>query len=89
MKEGSQVAAPDLLTQLYLHAQECTEKEREIEKERKFRSLLDAVSVCLPWGRNKAMPSTQKCMSASIKSCVVCVEGKAVGSSLLALLLLI
>ena len=31
MKEGCQVAVPDLLTQLHLHAHECTDR-RETEK---------------------------------------------------------
>ena len=47
------------------------------------------LSVSLPWGRITAMPYTQKCMSASTQGCVVCVQRRAVGCSLLALFLLI
>ena len=87
MREGSQVAAPDLLTQLHLYAQECTERKKT--KYREFRSMLDAVCVP-PLGKEYSpMPYTQKCMSASTQSCVFCVQGRAVGCSLLALLLLI
>jgi len=33
MKEGSQVAAPYLLTQFHLYAQECTDKRKTEKKE--------------------------------------------------------
>ena len=34
LKESSQAAAPDFLTQLYFYAQDCTEKNRLMEKKR-------------------------------------------------------
>ena len=88
MKEGSQVAAPDLLTQLHLHTHECTDR-RETEK----KGVQEHAACCaclLPLGKsNSPMPYTQKFMSASIQGCVFCVQGKAVSSSFLALLSLI
>ena len=88
LKEGNQIAASDRLIQLQmLYAQDCTVDERL--KKRESRSMLDA--VCLPPLGNKyiSMPYKQKCMSASIQGCVFCVQGRAVGCSLLALVLLI
>ena len=46
MKEGSQVAAPDLLNQVHFYARECTERRKR--EKREFRSKLDAVCVRLP-----------------------------------------
>ena len=43
MKEGSQVAAPDLLTQLHSYAQDCTVRRKR--EKREFRSILFAVCV--------------------------------------------
>ena len=87
VKEGNLLAAPDLQTQLQMYAQDCTVDERQ--KKRESRSMLNA--ACLPPLGNKyiSMPYNQKCMSASIQGCVFCVQGRAVGCSLLALVLLI
>ena len=87
MKDGSQVAAPDVLTQLHLCAQECTERRKR--EKRESRSMLDAVCVP-PLGKEYSpMPYTQNCMSALTQSCVFCKQGRTVGCSLLALLMLI
>ena len=86
MKEGSQVAASDLLTQLHLYAQKCTERRKTAQNGAQEHA---GCCVCVPSFRMKysPMPYNHKCMSASIQGCVFCTQGRAVGCSLLAKLL--
>jgi len=88
MKEGCQVAAPDLHTKLHLYAQECTERKK---KEQNGAQDDAGCSVCVPpvGMKYSYMPYKQKCIGASIQGCVLCVQGRAVGCSLPALFLLI
>ena len=69
-KEGSQVAAPDVLTQLHLCAQECTERRKR--EKRESRSMLDA--VCVPsLGKEYSHalhPKVHECINTEL--CVLC-----------------
>ena len=70
VKEGSQVAAPDLLTQLHSHAQECAVRRKR--EKREFRSMLVAVCVS-SLGKEYSHvlhPKVHECISTEL--CVLC-----------------
>ena len=68
MKEGSLVAARDLLTHFHFYAQECTQRRKKEKSE--FRSMLDAVSPLGNCYSQAFHPKVHKCINTEL--CVLC-----------------